>query len=144
MRWMMFAAALALAVITATSEAAQIYKWVDAQGVTHFDAQPPAGQSVQAIDTQKPVTPPSSPAAPKPAADANQEQQAIDAKVKKQVAADAAKRKEYCDRQRTNLAQLQNNPRVREEVNGEFRRFTEEERQARIAEVKKSIDDTCY
>jgi hypothetical protein len=32
---------------------------------------------------------------------------------------------------------------VREEVNGEFRRFTEEERQARIAEVKKSIDDTC-
>lgn len=24
--------------------AAQIYKWVDAQGVTHFDAQPPQGQ----------------------------------------------------------------------------------------------------
>jgi hypothetical protein len=63
--------------------------------------------------------------------------------VKKQVAAQEIKRKAYCEQQRTNLAQLENNPRVREEVNGEFRRFTEEERQARIAEVKKSIDDTC-
>jgi hypothetical protein len=141
MRWMILATALTLAVGTATSQAAQIYKWVDAQGVTHFDAQPPAGQTVQEIDIQKPVAPP--PAAPAGRPDADQQQQAIDTKVKKQVAADAAKRKAYCDRQRTNLAQLQNNPRVREEVNGEYRRFTEEERQARIAEVKKSIDDTC-
>ena len=140
MRWTMLAATLTLAVTCATGQAAQIYKWVDAQGVTHFDAQPPAGQSAQEIESQKPVTPP--PAAPVQP-DANQEQQAADAKVKKQVAAQDAKRKEYCERQRTNLAQLQNNPRVREEVNGEFRRFTEEERQARIAEVKKSIDDTC-
>lgn len=141
MRWMILATALTLAVGTATGQAAQIYKWVDAQGVTHFDAQPPAGQSAQEIDIQKPVAPPT--AAPATRPDANQEQQAIDTKVKKQVAADAAKRKAYCDRQRTNLAQLQNNPRVREEVNGEYRRFTEEERQARIAEVKRSIDDTC-
>jgi hypothetical protein len=141
MRWMILATALTLAVGTATGQAAQIYKWVDAQGVTHFDAQPPAGQSVQEIDIQKPVTPPSTAPAARP--DADQEQQAIDTKVKKKVAADAAKRKAYCDRQRTNLAQLQNNPRVREEVNGEYRRFTEEERQARIAEVKRSIDDTC-
>jgi len=141
MRWMILATALTLAVGTATGQATQIYKWVDAQGVTHFDAQPPAGQSVQEIDIQKPVAPPT--AAPATRPDANQEQQAIDTKVKKQVAADAAKRKAYCDRQRTNLAQLQNNPRVREEVNGEYRRFTEEERQARIAEVKRSIDDTC-
>jgi len=141
MRWMILATALTLAVGTATGQAAQIYKWVDAQGVTHFDAQPPAGQPVQEIDIQKPAAPPS--ATPAARADADQEQQAIDTKVKKQVAADAAKRKAYCDRQRTNLAQLQNNPRVREEVNGEFRRFTEEERQARIAEVKRSIDDTC-
>jgi phosphoserine aminotransferase len=141
MRWMILATALTLAVGTATGQAAQIYKWVDAQGVTHFDAQPPAGRSVQEIDIQKPVTPPSTAPAARP--DADQEQQAIDTKVKKQVAADAAKRKAYCDRQRTNLAQLQNNPRVREEVNGEYRRFTEEERQARIADVKRSIDDTC-
>nr|WP_314583121.1 DUF4124 domain-containing protein [uncultured Pseudomonas sp.] len=140
MRWMILAATVTLAICSTSSQAAQIYKWVDAQGVTHFDAQPPAGQPVQEIDIQKSVTPP--PATPKQP-DPTQEQQAVDAKVKKQVAAQETKRKAYCEQQRTNLAQLENNPRVREEVNGEFRRFTEEERQARIAEVKKSIDDTC-
>jgi len=142
MRWMMLAATLTLATGSAAIQAAQIYKWVDAQGITHFDAQPPAGQSAQEIDVQKPVTPTQPPPAPaKPSEDPAQ--QAVDAKVKRQLAAQEVKRKEYCETQRTNLAQLQNNPRVREEVNGEFKRFTEEERQARIAEVKKSIDDTC-
>lgn len=141
MRWIILAATLMLAAGSVTSQAAQIYKWIDAQGGTHFDAQPPSGQPVEEINVQTPVTAP--PAAPATRPDAAQEQQAADAKVKKQVAAQEAKRKEYCESQRSNLAQLQNNPRVREEVNGEFRRFTEEERQARIADVKKSLDDTC-
>ncbi len=51
MHWMILAAALA---ISATSQAASIYKWVDAQGVTHFDAQPPTGQPVQEINVQTP------------------------------------------------------------------------------------------
>ncbi|MEN4752835.1 DUF4124 domain-containing protein [Pseudomonas sp. Ps21-P2] len=141
MRWMMLAATLTLAVAPAVSQAAQIYKWVDAQGVTHFDAQPPAGQAAQEINTASPVTAP--PAPPPQNQDGVREQEAVDAKVKKQVAVQEAKLKEACDGQRTNLAQLQNNPRVRQEVNGEFRRFTEEERQARIAEVKKYLDDQC-
>lgn len=141
MRWMMLAATLTLAVAPAVSQAAQIYKWVDAQGVTHFDAQPPAGQTAQEINTASPVAAP--PALPPQNQDGVREQEAVDAKVKKQVAAQEAKRKDACDEQRTNLAQLQNNPRVRQEVNGEFRRFTEEERQARIAEVKKYLDDQC-
>ncbi len=141
MRWMMLAATLTLAVAPAVGQAAQIYKWVDAQGVTHFDAQPPAGQTAQEIDTGKPVAAP--PAPPPQNQDGAREQEAVDAKVRKQVAAQEEKRKEACDQQRTNLAQLQNNPRVRQEVNGEFRRFTEEERQARIADVKKYLDDQC-
>jgi hypothetical protein len=142
MRWMILAATLTLAASPMTGQAAQIYKWVDAQGVTHFDAQPPAGQAAQEIDTQKPVTPPPTPAAQSDAVQ-EQDQDATDAKVKKQVAAQDTKRKASCEKQRTNLSELQNNPRVREEVNGEFRRFTEEERQARIAEVKQYLSDTC-
>jgi hypothetical protein len=114
---------------------------VDAQGVTHFDAQPPAGQTAQEINTGSPVSAP--PAPPPQNQEGAREQEAVDAKVRKQVAAQEAKRKEACDEQRTNLAQLQNNPRVRQEVNGEFRRFTEEERQARIVEVKQYLDDQC-
>lgn len=141
MRWMILAATLTIAIAPAVGQAAQIYKWVDAQGVTHFDAQPPAGQTAQEIDTGKPVAAP--PAPPPPSQEGAREQEAVDAKVRKQVAAQEAKRKEGCEEQRTNLAQLQNNPRVRQEVNGEFRRFTEEERQARIAEVKTYLDDQC-
>lgn len=140
MRWMIFAAALAMAASSAL-QAAQIYKWVDAQGITHFDAQPPVGQQVQQIDTQRPVPAPAP--ASQPVADPNGEQKAIDAKVKKQVADQEAKRAEYCTNARTNLAQFQNNPRVREEVNGELKRFTEEERQARITELKQAITENC-
>lgn len=140
MRWMIIAASLTMAIGPVAGQAAQIYKWVDAQGVTHFDAQPPVDQPVQTLDTQKPsAAPPPSPSR----SSSSQEQQAVDTKVRKQVAAQEAKRKEYCATQRTNLAQLQNNPRVREEVNGEYRRFTEEERQARIAEVSRALDDNC-
>ena len=39
-----FLAVSLLVGLSPLSMAAQIYKWVDAQGVTHFDAQPPPGQ----------------------------------------------------------------------------------------------------
>jgi hypothetical protein len=76
-------------------------------------------------------------------ADPKGEQRTIDTEVKKQVADQEAKRAAYCTNARTNLAQFQNNPRVREEVNGELRRFTEEERQARIVQLKQAITDNC-
>ena len=103
MRLMFLASGLMLA-LCGNAMAAQVYKWVDAQGVTHFGAQPPQGQ---------------------------------------QVAAQEAERKRYCETLRTNLAQLQNNPRVRVEENGETRRVTEEERQARISETRDKIAENC-
>jgi len=142
MRRMILATTLALA-LTPPAYSAQVYKWVDAQGVTHFDAQPPVGQQVQQIETPKPVPAPPPQTAPQALPDPNGEQKAVDAKVKRQVEAQEARRAEYCTTARTNLAQLQNNPRVREEVNGEYKRFTEEERQARITDLKKAISDNC-
>ncbi|HAJ88304.1 MAG TPA: DUF4124 domain-containing protein, partial [Pseudomonas sp.] len=74
---------------------------------------------------------------------AEPDQRTIDRKVKQQVAAQEAERKRYCETLRTNLAQLQNNPRVRVEENGETRRVTEEERQARISETRDKIAENC-
>ncbi|WP_426143111.1 DUF4124 domain-containing protein [Pseudomonas sp. DWP3-1-2] len=141
MHRMIFPVLLALA-ISNTSQAAQVYKWVDAQGVTHFDAQPPAGQAAQEINT---ATPPPAPASGRPTddVDGEKQQRAIDTKVKKQVAAEETRRKENCTTLRTNLAQLKINPRVREEVEGGVRRLSEEERQSRISETQKAIDDFC-
>lgn len=130
-------------------QAAQVYKWVDANGVTHFDAKPPTGQAATPIDTHAP--PPASPAKGSPNGSQNEddvdndpEQKSANDRVRQQVAEQEAQTKEFCDQARTNLAQLNNNPRVRQEVDGELRRLTEEERQAKIAETRKAIADQCH
>ncbi|MDP9711917.1 UNVERIFIED_ORG: hypothetical protein J2X80_004010 [Pseudomonas fluorescens] len=120
--------------------AAQIYKWVDAQGVTHFDQQPPQGQSSTAVETPSSPTP--IPAA-LPGSGALGDQKAIDDKVKKQVAEQQNQLKAFCEQARTNLAQLQNNPRLREEVEGELRRLSDDQRQQRTDEAKKQIAENC-
>jgi len=142
MRLTVLASGLALA-LCGNAMAAQVYKWVDAQGVTHFGAQPPQGQQVETVNTV--VAPGKSVTAPAPASQEKSEpdQQSIDRKVKQQVAEQEAERKRYCETMRTNLAQLQNNPRVRVEENGETRRITAEERQARITETRDKIAENC-
>ena len=140
----MIAAALVTLAFSATSQAAPIYKWVDAQGVTHFDAQPPAGQQTQQIDLKTPSSGSasgSSPVQPKPAGQT--EQRAIDIEVKKKIAQEEAQRSEGCKTLRTNLSQLQNNPRVREQVEGGLRRLNEDERKARVAETEVAIQNNC-
>ncbi|QKE62264.1 DUF4124 domain-containing protein [Aquipseudomonas campi] len=146
MRRLILTGSLLLALST-TAMAGQVYKWVDAQGNTHFGSQPPEGQQATSINTNvaTPKTP--APAAAKPAAAVadTDEQKAIDSKVKEDVAKQEAERKQYCETVRTNLAQLQNNPRVRvqEEGKDEMRRLTEEERQERISEAEKGIAENC-
>ena len=120
--------------------AGQIYKWVEAQGVTHFGAQPPQGQEATSVVT--PSVPAGKPPTP-PRSDAIGDQQAIDKTVKQQVAEQQAQLKVFCEQARTNLAQLQNNPRIREEIDGEMRRLTDETRQERITEAQKQIAENC-
>lgn len=120
--------------------AGQIYKWVDDQGVTHFSAQPPQGaEAATVIKT--------TPSAGKPAAPSSSpvigDQEAIDQEVKRQVADQEVQLKAFCEQARTNLAQLRNNPRVREDVDGEMRRLTEEQRKERITEAQSQIDENC-
>ncbi|WNF47889.1 DUF4124 domain-containing protein [Pseudomonas sp. SG20056] len=146
MRRMMITSSLLLA-MSATAMASQVYKWVDAQGVTHFSAQPPQGQDATSINTAtpppKPVAAEEKKAAPTFESIADPEQAAIDEKVKQEVAAKEIERKKYCEDVRTNLSQLQNNPRLRMEVEGELRRLSEEERQSRISAAQKAIAENC-
>ncbi|MGQ7959547.1 DUF4124 domain-containing protein [Pseudomonas sp. SP16.1] len=141
MRHMILTGSLMLA-LSATAVAGQVYKWVDAQGVTHFSAQPPQGQQATPINTPAPRQAPAEPA-PSVEELLDPEQAAIDKKVKEQVAAQEAERKKYCEGARTNLAQLENNPRLRVEEDGKVRRVDEDERQQRIADLKRSIAENC-
>ncbi len=139
MRTYFFTASLLIG-LSPLCTAGQIYKWIDGQGVTHFDAQPPQGQEAATVVT--PTLPASKPTAP-PRSSVIGDQQSIDNTVKKQVAKQQAQLKTLCEQARTNLAQLQNNPRLREDVDGEMRRLTDQQRQERITEVQKQIKDNC-
>ena len=139
MRTFFFTAGLLIS-LSPLCMAGQIYKWVDAQGVTHFDAQPPRDQPSTTI-----VTPASPSGKPGNAAHSGAigDQQAIDKSVKQQVAEQQNQLKVFCEQARTNLAQLQNNPRLREEVDGQMRRLDDSQRQERIGETQKQIANNC-
>ncbi|MFV1943046.1 MULTISPECIES: DUF4124 domain-containing protein [Pseudomonas] len=147
--WRTFLAISSAFVLMGSVHAAQVYKWVDAQGVTHFSAQPPADRSA---DEMKVKPAPSlsgqanTPGARNGTGDAvnNAEQRSIEQKVQQDVREQEKKREEYCKAARTNLAQLRSNPRVMvEEGRGQMRRLTEEERQQRISEAEFSINQNC-
>ncbi|MGV8670010.1 DUF4124 domain-containing protein, partial [Pseudomonas aeruginosa] len=97
MRRMILPASLLLA-LSSFAMAAPIYKWVDAEGVTHFGAQPPQGAQATTVNTQTAPPPdnfplpPSTPAPTIQQKPADPEQKAIDDKVKQQVAKEEAER----------------------------------------------------
>ncbi|KTT27910.1 DUF4124 domain-containing protein [Pseudomonas rhizoryzae] len=152
MRPIFWLSALALA-CGLSVQAAQVYKWTDDKGVTHFSAQPPDGQKANEVDVK--VAPQingggSAPTykmpngAQQPSVSNDAQQQELDRKVKAQVREDQAKLKAQCDQARQNLAQLRNNPRILvQSGRGETRRLTEEERQQRLAETQLSIEQNC-
>jgi hypothetical protein len=134
---------LLLAVSFATL-AAPVYKWVDADGQTHFGSLPPEGIQAERVNTSIPSPLSAEVAAEEPAqTDDAPTQEAIEAKVKQDVAAEQEALLTYCTELRTNLAQLQNNPRLRTQENGEMRRLTEEERQERIGKTQAALEENC-
>lgn len=123
--------------------AEQAYKWVDSAGVTHFDAMPPENHPSKPIEMVKPYTPAAPSEPPPEPGSTGPDQASIDRKVRKSVAEENAKLRAFCTGVRTDLAQLQNNPRLRMLVDGQPVRLTEPQRQQRIAEAKAQIAKQC-
>ncbi len=128
---------------------AEMYKWVDEQGVTHYTQTPPPGNDF------KEVAPP-----PPPAVDPGQaarqlkeSQKAFDERRKEareaadkqaKAEAEAAERSKQCEQARRNLENLLTHPRIRyTDDSGEVTLLPEEERQKRIAEAREQIEELC-
>lgn len=143
MQRMILTGSLLLALST-SAMAGQIYKWVDAQGNTHFGAQPPEGQ--QAAEVNPNISQPKI-AAPQPAklddSKKDTEQEKLDQDARAAAAKQEKERKTFCEETRKDLAQIKANPRLRIEEKGEVRRLTEDERQERIAKSEASIKEHC-
>lgn len=139
---------LAIAV-TASAQASEVYKWIDEEGITHYEEHAPTNKDYSLVKTYGEV--------PSGAADAKQrlEQQRADKKMteeknlgyteQKKIADQQAKvREENCKGAQNNLKTIQENARVRIlGEDGEFRYLSEEERQQQVDTAKAMITANC-
>lgn len=137
------------AMLLSFSVHAQIYKWVDENGQTHYSEQPPASGEAQQINVPPP--PPIDPdAAREDIEELIESQQAADqaeqeaAEQAEQAARQQAILKENCRIARENLRLYQNNPGRRMlDEEGNVTRLREEERQQKIQEYQEQVDQFC-
>jgi len=138
-----------LIAITLSAHAA-FYKWVDANGVTQYSQSPPPSGHYQEMRSPSPP----------PVGDTTAEQQKVEASSPTQGSAPARaatpppdaqqqaklqmEREQYCQHAEQSLATLENHARLRYTAeDGSIRVMSEEEKQAKITETRKMIDETC-
>lgn len=142
-------ALLLAGLVFCTALPAAMYKWVDEDGRTHYSQYPPPDRDYEALQ------PP-----PPPASDAGQAQQELEDLLQRQdeqrqardqaeqKAAEseqqAEQRRKNCEAARHNLEILTTGGRKRiTGADGVARYLPEEERQAKIAEAQKQIEEYC-
>ena len=130
---------------------AEVYKWVDADGVTHYSQQPPEAGAAQEIPVPGPAAAPvpQDDATPKPAAADRRTEELTDeirarrAEEDRQQAETDQQRAAACEQMRNNLKTLQERARVRVEENGSYRVLTPEEQAQQIVDLEKRIEENC-
>lgn len=148
------ASGLALAAALAISITAQagVYRWVDDQGGVHYsETPPPAGNKDRGTRVHTLGAPSGGAEQGRQRSEAiqnqlkaieTQRQQASEAQTKAE--AEATRRETNCKAARQNLANLEirTNRRIRDSE-GNVTTLTEEERQKKMAEARKLIEENC-
>lgn len=136
---------LALGVLSTGAWAQQMYQWTDERGVTQYGQLPPTGSHYRQITVQPSPPPGGQLRAPAPlplkadtsAADTAAEQ-------RRQQRAEAEQRSTACEKVRSNLDTLLNNPRLRRTTaDGEVERIGEDERQLMISKAQDNLRENC-
>ncbi len=133
---------------------AQVYKWVDADGITHYSQQPPENGSAREIAVPRPAAAPApapSAAAPQPnsGADSREASELSDQIRARRAEADrkqkqaAEQQKVACEGMRKNLETLRTHARVKVEDNGATRIMSPEEQAKETIDLEKRIQDNC-
>ena len=133
--------------LLATGASAQIYKWVDEKGRTHYEERPPEGQEKDA----KKMTAPTPSTDAKPATPQDWKQKEIEFKQRQQLRdqADAAEQKKRdqrdkaCASAREDLAYNEQRGRFYTEDKGEKRFRTDEEQAAAVAALRRKVQELC-
>ena len=139
--------ALVNALGSAVSAASEIYKWRDENGKVHYSNTPPPRGEVEII---KQTPPPKD--AGKPDERLQQEMKAFDERYKKRKEAekerqtakqDQAIRKQNCAAAKQNLTNLENRGRAMVKEGDTYTRLSEDERQKKISEAQKRMEEFC-
>lgn len=128
---------------------ADVYKWIDEEGQTHYSQQAPVGQETQLIKAPPPP-------ATLPADAQNKIDQLINeqnearydrarqAAQQQQTIQQQEQQEANCVRSKENLQKFLDNPGRRyKQADGTVTRLAEEERQKRIQEFKQDIKEYC-
>ncbi|MFZ5655166.1 MAG: DUF4124 domain-containing protein [Pseudomonadota bacterium] len=145
-----FGVAMTLWLAAPATAAEAVYKWTDAEGVTHFSAMPPAGREAELLTVEPPP-----PTAAQPAADGQQEAgddgrpqdpaEGLAEPSAEELAKQEEQRKRNCETAKRNLETLETrvHVRIRDEKTGEDRYLTPEEHTQWKKDSALRIDEYC-
>ena len=131
-----------------SSANAALYKWVDADGNTHYTQQPPPGD-IEGDIIKPPPKAKTESALKELDEDQNylqdkQKEREKQAEDKKFEETNVAIRKSNCELGKDKMTRLTTSPRVRDVgEDGFVSRLTEEQRQAKIKQAQEMIDKNC-
>lgn len=138
------ASILGLALLLASSAEARMYRWVDDSGMTVYSQSPPPSGEATEININ------TSTAAPPPAPPTEGQAKEAAAPVKPsgptraEIEASNKIKAENCTAATSNLTLYENlGNRLVKTPDGLYKRLTEEERQEKILESKKGIEEYC-
>ncbi len=130
------------------STQAEIYKWTDAKGVTHYSAQKPVQRKIKTEDIEDKIRS----SAGKYQASSRKTSQTSAINVNKnngngtqeKLAGPSQKLVSYCKGQRKNLAKLKKNYRnIWKDKDGKTTRLDQKQRQEKVNIIQKSITTEC-
>jgi len=130
--------------VTLTAHA-EIYKWKDAKGITHYTSQKPIKKTVKAENIEAKIRfaagkyrPSTEQKSQKPKNTSN------DSSTNTQLSGPSPKLITYCKGQRENLAQLKQNYRnTWKDKDGKVSRLDQKQRQIKVDQIQKSITKEC-
>lgn len=127
---------------------ADIYRWVDDEGVVHYSQTPPGDRDAQRVDSARP-----------PADDPEQRRQEVEDLMesnrfsvykqrleREEAETERQQRKylaEYCQALREKRRILATEPQVREKTDDGYRMMSSEDRRQRLAEFDQRIESRC-
>lgn len=141
-------ATIALSWTAADPEAAEVYRWVDEEGVTHYSSTPPPGQEADRIDASNP--PADDPEASQTEIErlrqsnkTRQHKRRLEREAEAREEQQRQKQQQYCSRLHDKRRILVDSARVREQADGGGRVLTREEREERLREIGQLLEERC-